>query len=452
MQTQTATVHDSTRAQFQRSVNLRQTPATVTEFSVFDDLADGIEALHHLANLAGFSERPRSFILTLISAAKNTKEKAVKLYDEDLAELMGCSARTVRRQRADYQREAKARNFGFVEIIEGPFDKEKKCYLPTEYVLHLEDEINQTVMGARGSRMWVNGNRGKQQEAIKFYASKVYDEIPEAPRGRKRKPRRDRLATAEISTCQKVIETTFKKLQDRTDKLPYAEQEKLLDDPGEMREWYLKMRAEMDVFFNVKNGDFPQPLDNKGFDPHTGQTCPVSPPPAEPVSADTPEGNQVRPPEARACPNKEEEKVRTATREFTQEDQDDWRSVEARLDQPQVVRVDIPLRADALPPDDEDGGGIDTLTVDLDAREVQTGPAFWRSDDGDMPVTVTGDLGIGRDRRRYISIKEGRCGIPFDEVEYLDPDEIAERMAIQAEANNFPVDKEFYVAPEEIIQ
>jgi hypothetical protein len=427
----TAQVLDITRGQLQRSVRLQQTPTTATEFSVFDDLADGIEALHHLANLAGFSESPRSFIFTLISAAKDSKEKAVKLYDEELAELMGCSIRTVQRQRADYQKEAKARNFGFVEILEGPFDKEKKCYLPTEYRLHLENEINQTVIGARGSRMWVDGNRGKQQEAIKFYASKVYDQIPEAPRGRKRKPRRNRLATAEISTCQKVIDTNLKKLQALTDKLPYAEQERLLDDPGEMREWYLKRRAEMDKFFGV---DSPQATDNKEVDPHTRQTCRVSPSPtSEPVRADSTD-NQ-------ACRNKEEEKVTTATREFTQQDHDDFDSSVEGLNQPQVVRVDIPLRADT-----------EDLTVDLDARELQLGPAFWCSDDGDRPVTITGDLGKGRDRRRYVSIKEGKCGIPFDEIEYLDPDEIAERMAIQAEANSFPIDAEFYVAPEEIIQ
>ncbi len=447
MQTQTATVRDFSRAQFQRSIDLRQTPAMATEFSISDDMADGAEALHRLANLAGFSERPRAFIIAVFTAAKNKDGEAVKLYDEDLADLQGCSARTVRRQRADYQREAKAKNFGFIKIVEHDFDKDTNCYPPTDYTPApaLADAINKTVAGARASRMWIDGNRKKQQEAIKFYASKAYDEIPEAPRGQKRKQRRPRLATSEISTCQKVIETNFKKLQDLTDKLPYAEQERLLDDPGEMREWYLKKRAEMDKFFGV---DSSQAADNKEVDPHTGQVvryppaCPVCP---ETVRADAPTQNQ-------ACPNKEEEKVRTATREFTQQDQDDWNSVSARLDQPQVVRVDIPLRADALPPDDEDSGGIDTLTVDLDAREVQLGPAFWRSDDGDMPVTVTGDLGIGRDRRRYISIKEGRCGIPFDEIEYLDPDEIAERMAIQAEANSFPIDAEFYVAPEEIIQ
>jgi hypothetical protein len=52
------------------------------------------------------------------------------------------------------------------------------------------------------------------------------------------------------------------------------------------------------------------------------------------------------------------------------------------------------------------------------AQEVKLGSAIWHAADGDMPVTVTGDLGQAQDGRRYVFIQESTTGIPFDEIEY----------------------------------
>jgi hypothetical protein len=48
--------------------------------------------------------------------------------------------------------------------------------------------------------------------------------------------------------------------------------------------------------------------------------------------------------------------------------------------------------------------------------------AIWRNAESDMPVTVTGDLGLGRDGRRYASIAESSAGVPFDELTFSEPE------------------------------
>lgn len=46
--------------------------------------------------------------------------------------------------------------------------------------------------------------------------------------------------------------------------------------------------------------------------------------------------------------------------------------------------------------------------------------AIWRNKDHDQPVTVTGELGIGADGRKYLKIAESQIGIPEDEIEFED--------------------------------
>lgn len=82
-----AKVYDFTLGQLKRSVE-RGAPVGGTEpGSVAADVADGVEAVHQLLNLAGFSERPRAFVLALASAAFRRDSEHVELYDEEMAEL-----------------------------------------------------------------------------------------------------------------------------------------------------------------------------------------------------------------------------------------------------------------------------------------------------------------------------------------------------------------------------
>jgi hypothetical protein len=124
----TAKVFDITPAHLRRSLQSREAAQTAT---ILDDLADGIEAVHQLANLARFSERPRALIFSIATAAHKAGEDFTELYDAEVAELQGCSERTVRRQRADYLKEARERGFGFVEIIEGDYSRDAGKNAPT---------------------------------------------------------------------------------------------------------------------------------------------------------------------------------------------------------------------------------------------------------------------------------------------------------------------------------
>src|SRR5205085_9124025 len=119
--TMKAQVHDIAPAQFRRMVKT-QGAGPRPAASILDDLADCVEAVHQLANLAGFSERPRAFVLALSSAARSRENSQVELFDEELARLQKCSVKTVQRQRADYFAEARRARLDLVEIVEGEFD------------------------------------------------------------------------------------------------------------------------------------------------------------------------------------------------------------------------------------------------------------------------------------------------------------------------------------------
>ena len=47
-----------------------------------------------------------------------------------------------------------------------------------------------------------------------------------------------------------------------------------------------------------------------------------------------------------------------------------------------------------------------------------TGPAVWRTQDSDLPIVVTGELGPGPDGRIYLSIEGSGTGVPADEVRW----------------------------------
>lgn len=59
--------------------------------------------------------------------------------------------------------------------------------------------------------------------------------------------------------------------------------------------------------------------------------------------------------------------------------------------------------------------------------EVQIGAAIWRTKAGDQPIEITGDMGIGPDGRRYVSVKGSQTSVPLDEVVYSpQPTRVAE--------------------------
>ena len=331
----TAQVIDFSPAQFRRMPQGAQ-PAPAT---VVDDLADGIEAVHQLSNLAGFSERPRAFIFAIVTAAHKAGGEYVDLYDAELADLQGCSERTVRRQRADYQKEAQARRFGFLEIIEGDFDRGAGKNAPTRYRFHISGQIAQVVAEARQTEGWDGLSRKAQREAIARAAEEVFHSIPDARRqGRKR--RRPRLIADEIETRRKVADTNLRKMRELAARLPPGEAERLMEDPGELRRWWLEMRAEMDVLFGLPPSEIvEEPQDNGG----TGQFDRT--PPAT-------EAETVEP--VRANNNKDS---RTATPDEPSHPPESVAAFEALIERasgPQVRSVALELRAPDPGPPPED--------------------------------------------------------------------------------------------------
>jgi hypothetical protein len=394
MSTNTTFVYDFTPSQLRRTVGKKpsETPSTDASFSIFDDLADGIEAIHQCANLAGFTERSRPFIIALATAAHSQSASCVELYDEALADLQNCSRRTVIRQREDYMRESRAKNFNFVEIIEGEFDREAKRYKPTKYRFHLGDVVERIVAEARSSKDWHETDRRKQRDALKRAAANVYDEIPEAPTKR-RKKKRDRLAISEIETDRKIIVTKFRSLKDKTSKLPPGERERLMNavEPGELCSWWLQLRAEMDDFFNV---DSPQVvIENKltGIRDNLSHTLPVT--------VDT---EEAAPP---ASDNAGHVTVNALKSKYTHtaEDFAVFEDFDKRLTAPQIRRVEVEL-----------------IPLESSESHFDEAPAF--------------------------DVEPSGMEVADDEPEFeleLDPVERAEAEAIQAESNNLSLDLEY---------
>ena len=238
-----------------RVLSLVERQAGADTSTVADDLADGVEAVHQIANLAGFSQRPRAFILALATAAHSRGAASVELFDAELAELQNCSDKTVQRQRADYQSEVlRLRTIDLVGIEEGEYDRVNDAHAPTRYTFHLAGTVERIVADARSDPRWHELDRKGQRELLKQAAARAYELIPDSKRKRRRR-KRPRLAAALLETHRKSIDTHMRKLREVAARLPAAERERLFDDPGELREWWLKVRAEMDELCGV---DSPQ--------------------------------------------------------------------------------------------------------------------------------------------------------------------------------------------------
>lgn len=315
----TAKVLDMTGAQLKKMIERDETsPASEQRHGIVEDMADGIEAIHQFLNLAGFEDRDRarSFVLALSTAALSKGSDHVALYDDELAELQGCAARTVRRQRADYVRESQARHFAPVEVIEGQYDMSEQKYKPTLYKFHLAEAIEQAVTVARASRLWHETDRRAQREAIKVAAEEAYWMIPGASI-RRREKKGPRAALAEIKTCQKVIMTKLERLKEIASHLPAGQREELLDanEPGELYRWCKRIRAEIDTLTQF---DSAQSTEGHEVKRGTGQTVRY-PPPAD-----------------RFDESREEPEAHAAAAAI-------WERLEDRLTAPAVQSVEIDL-------------------------------------------------------------------------------------------------------------
>lgn len=366
-QPKSAKVFDVTPTQLRRT--LRSSSVEQPAATLLDDIADGIEAIHQLANAAGFSERPRAFIFALASAAHKSGEQFVKLYDDELAAQQGCSTRTVRRQRADYLRESRAKRFGFVEVIEGDYNRGTNQNAPTRYRFHVGGQIAEAVALARQTEGWAEMNRAQQRKAIARACEEVFQTIPDARRER-RKGRRPRLATAELKSRVKAAETHIDAAGEIAFTLSESARAELAEEGSELRARLLKIRAQLDELLEISGAesvDAPEVVRGVRTNcPHP----PVSAPPAEPVRVDINNTRTTTPPEPPPV-------------EHTPEAVSLFEDICERLTTPKVQTAEIALKAP--PPVKgldaetlaeraailEYDGGLDRLSAEARAGEIR---------------------------------------------------------------------------------
>lgn len=163
----TAQVFETTPARLLSLVERQPDGATSTS-PVSADVADGLEAINQIANLAGYGEGVRNFVFAVATLAHNRGGKSVELYDEEFAELWDdCSTKTVQRQRVDYLSESRRlRTVDLVGIVEGEFDRDKSRHAPTRYTFHLAGTVERIVADARSDPRWHDLERKAQREML----------------------------------------------------------------------------------------------------------------------------------------------------------------------------------------------------------------------------------------------------------------------------------------------
>jgi hypothetical protein len=63
-------------------------------------------------------------------------------------------------------------------------------------------------------------------------------------------------------------------------------------------------------------------------------------------------------------------------------------------------------------------GSLREIVIDLDEPLITIGRnGIWKASNGDYPVTILGDLGMGPDGRRYVAVESTNAGIPLEELE-----------------------------------
>ena len=60
---------------------------------------------------------------------------------------------------------------------------------------------------------------------------------------------------------------------------------------------------------------------------------------------------------------------------------------------------------------------VEEIVLDLDEALVEVGrTVIWKAKDGDYPVTIAGDLGVGPDGGHYVAVESTSTGIPLEEL------------------------------------
>jgi hypothetical protein len=265
-----AEIVDLALSAFQRRRKLESLPRVESENLILD-MSDVIVVAMLMLKFAGFSWSESSLFAVILGIAGNSKD-GIALYDKDIAEIAGCSVRTVRRWRKTYLQKARGligpegetKRYSPLGITEGNYDRKKQLHEPTTYHVAITPLIERCVWTARAMPEY----QTDRLTALENAASLHYDDIPDAPyRQRIRKPHRSIKAAvpAHVSNTLK----NAKKAKIALGDLNPRTREDLLDIQGtELRNQLLESRRIIDELLSM----MPETVENTESEGGTGQS------------------------------------------------------------------------------------------------------------------------------------------------------------------------------------
>ncbi len=178
----TAPVHDFTPGAFRSKLARSASQPTATPRadaqSIFSDMADGVLTLDYGLTFAGFEYEERQLVPSVVGLLGDG-ETELAMFDDNLADHLKCSPRTVRRWRAAYVEKSQAVNFGFLVITEGEYVAAEKRFQPTRYRFTDDAKayVERTVNEARASANYAHDRRAAIEKAARAH----YEDVPQAP-------------------------------------------------------------------------------------------------------------------------------------------------------------------------------------------------------------------------------------------------------------------------------
>jgi hypothetical protein len=203
-------------------------PADGDEADAYDEIeeaaaglaADGCDyicALFWMLTAAGFTEVSRGFILSVVALIVREEKHAdgCERTDPELAEILGCSERTVQRQRDRYKKESHANSAPFLFIKEGDFDQDLGRNRPTRYKFLLDKEVADAILEARRMTLWGEDSR----KALKLSAFRVYDSVEKTRGSIRRRQKKSRHPESEYASALNTILTKVARLAELEQKM-----------------------------------------------------------------------------------------------------------------------------------------------------------------------------------------------------------------------------------------
>jgi hypothetical protein len=328
MSANVATFKDYKPAYLKRS--LQRTSTEPRAESIISDMADGILATEFFFSFAGFKHAESKLIFTIIGILGDGEER-IELYDEDIAKIAECDVRTVQRWRADYLKQAQAKNYFPLAVVQGEYDHTKQRYHPTTYRITFAGALERTVAAARASRDYQSDRLRAIEEAANLY----YEDIEQAPPKMRTRKRGRTIQTplAHLNKAAKKLTAT----QTSLNEMPDFQRAAFINGQGEeLRTVVEAMRqqlAELEASLSCENSS----VANKEVEIHTTSLSGI-PPDVENAQVDVVDKEEYT--TTSAVPGK---------REHTTEDFAAFDSICSVFRQPTVTRTDVVIESHAPP-------------------------------------------------------------------------------------------------------